>query len=90
MVYLKCADVVTKISDIIDGRAPLMTRLRFHSHMMMCRNCRRYFNQFKKVTELAGQVGQDDLLLDSDWPEDFDLLMSKIMAEIDREGKHDG
>lgn len=78
MVYLKCRDVADKISEIIDGQASMMTRMRFHSHLMMCDNCRRYFEQFKTVKELAGKVSSDDL------PADFDHVMDFVMKEIDK------
>ncbi len=77
MVYIKCRDVVAKISDIIDHEASLMTRMRFHSHLMMCKNCRRYFNQFKEVHALAGKVTADDL------PPDFEQVMGAVMDEIE-------
>ncbi|PCI46281.1 MAG: hypothetical protein COB49_08700 [Alphaproteobacteria bacterium] len=77
MVYLKCSNVVSKISEIIDGQASLMTRMRFHGHLMMCNNCRRYFEQYKIVKELAGKVTADDL------PEDFDHVMEFVMNKIE-------
>lgn len=78
MTYLKCMDVVDKISDIIDGEANVITRVRFHSHLMMCDNCRRYYDQFKNVKELAGKVTSDDL------PKDFDQVMNFVMSEIEK------
>lgn len=81
MVYLKCSKVVSKISDIIDGEADLMTRMRFYGHIMMCKNCRRYLDQFRRVRDFAGKVTQDDL------PEDFDRVMNFVMEEV---GKEDG
>jgi len=81
MVYLKCSKVVSKVSDIIDGEAGLMTRMRFYGHIMMCKNCRRYFEQFRLVRDFAGKVAQDDL------PEDFDRVMNFVMEEV---GKEDG
>ena len=78
MVIFKCSEVVNKISDIIDQQVSFTTRLRFHSHLMMCANCRRYFEQYKTVKELAGKVTSDDL------PEDFDHVMGFVMKEIDK------
>ncbi len=79
MTYLKCTDVVARISDIIDGEANVMTRIRFYSHLMMCGNCRRYFGQFKNVKELAGKVTSDDL------PKDFDQVMDFVMSKIEKQ-----
>ncbi len=78
MIFFKCSDVADKISDIIDERASVVARMRFHSHLMICANCRRYFEQFKRVKELAGKVSPDDL------PEDFDHVMGFVMNEIDK------
>ncbi len=77
MVYLKCSVVVGKISEVIDGQTSLMTRMRFHGHIMMCKNCRRYFEQFKRVKEFAGKVTSDDL------PPDFAHVMGFVMNEIE-------
>jgi len=78
MVYLRCTDVVAKVSDIIDGEAGLMTRMRFFGHIMMCKNCRRYLEQFRLVKELAGKVSSDNL------PEDFDRVMESVIREIEK------
>ena len=79
MIYLKCSKVVDRISDIIDGQARLFVRMRFYGHLMICQNCRRYFNQFKTVHELAGKVSSDDL------PPDFDHVMAFVMDEIEKQ-----
>lgn len=76
MVYIKCKDAAAKVSDIIDQEANLFTRMRFYGHLMMCKKCRRYFEQFKQVKEAAGVVPPEDL------PEDFDHVMKFVMREI--------
>lgn len=78
MIYLNCSHVASKISDIIDGQASLMTRVQFHGHLLICNNCRRYYKQFKTVKELSGRVTSADL------PEDFDHVMGFVMDEIDK------
>jgi len=78
MVYIKCTDVVAKVSDILDGEAGHLTRMRFYGHVMMCRNCRRYLAQFKRIKELAGKITPDDL------PPDFDQVMNFVIREIDK------
>jgi len=79
MVYLKCSKVVSKVSDIIDGEAGLMTRMRFYGHIMMCNNCRRYLAQFRLVRDYAGKVTQNNL------PDDFDRVMNFVMEEVGKE-----
>ncbi|MBL4767493.1 MAG: zf-HC2 domain-containing protein [Rhodobacteraceae bacterium] len=81
MVIMDCRSIVTEISDIIDRKASLITRMRFHTHLLMCRNCQRYFEQFKLVKDLTGRVEADDL------PQDFDQVMSFVMTEITQQEK---
>ena len=76
MVIMNCKRIVSDISDIIDRKASLITRMKFHAHLLMCKNCQRYFEQFKLVKDLTGRVGADDL------PHDFDQVMSFVMTEI--------
>lgn len=90
MVYIRCEDVVGKVSEIIDQEAGLIERMRFYGHLMMCANCRRYFEQFKTVREAAGKVACDKLPEDFDQGVDFDQVMDFVMKEIDQqEGKKD-
>ncbi len=79
MAHTNCSGVVDKISDVIDGQASLMSRILFYGHLMMCANCRRYFEQFKIVKEVAGKVGPKDL------PGDFDRVMDFVMDEIEKQ-----
>lgn len=77
-MYVKCNDVALKVSEIIDNEANLLTQIRFYSHLMMCSKCRRYYQQFKSVKEIAGAVNPDKL------PEDFDCVMEFVMDEIEK------
>lgn len=82
MVFIKCIDVVGKVSEVIDQEASLMTSVRFYGHLMMCSNCRRYFKQFKVVKEAAGTVIPGDL------PDDFDRVMDFVLKAVKkRDGK---
>ena len=84
MIFTKCEIIVDRVSDIIDKEASLMSRMGFYSHLMMCSNCRRYFDQFKKVKESLGRVTPDDL------PGDFDRVMNFVMGEIVKKNKPQG
>ena len=75
MPMSKCKDVIDRISAIIDGEADIGERMRFHMHLMMCRNCRTYYKQFKTVKVAAGQVSPEDLA------EDFDQIMDFVLRE---------
>ncbi len=82
MVYLKCSDVVERVSDIVDEEATLITRMCFYGHLMMCSNCRRYFRQFKAVKDAAGRIDPKEL------PDDFDQVMDFVIDKIEKEN-HD-
>ncbi len=71
--------VATKISDIIDHDASIMTRLRFYSHLMMCTKCRQYYQQFKTLKEVAGETDPEQL------PSDFEDVMNFVMNEIEND-----
>ncbi|MBL4801415.1 MAG: hypothetical protein JKY45_05925 [Emcibacter sp.] len=83
MMYLQCAKVVDKISDIMDGHASILVRMRFHGHLLLCKNCRRYYDQLRTVRTLSGQVKSVDLL--TELPDDFGQVMDFVMAEIEPE-----
>lgn len=83
MMFIKCIDVVGKISEVVDQQASLMTRVRFYGHVMMCSNCRRYFKQFKAVKEAAGMVTPDDL------PDDFDRVMDFVIKKVEKRDDKD-
>ncbi len=61
MPMSRCEDVIERISSIMDGDAGALARLRFHAHLAMCDDCRRY-RQMVTVREAAGQVRPADLV----------------------------
>jgi anti-sigma factor RsiW len=71
----RCRDILDGLSAIVDGQAGLLERLRFHAHVAMCENCRRYYRQFKAVQEAAGVVLPEDL------PGDFETVMDFVLGE---------
>jgi anti-sigma factor RsiW len=77
MPFSKCSDVIERISDILDGRASLVARARFYSHLAMCDQCTLYFEQFRAVKEAAAVVLPEDL------PSDFESVLDFVLAEID-------
>lgn len=52
---LNCRQMTALVTDYLEGRMPLMDRLRFQLHVGMCRHCRRYLRQMRlSVAALAG------------------------------------
>ncbi len=77
----RCKDVTAKVSDILDREASLSVRLGFYGHVMICAKCRRYFAQFKRVKEAAGEIAADDA------PVDFEPVMNTVMKEVEEQDK---
>ena len=51
---LNCRQMTALVTDYLEGRMPLMDRLRFQLHVGMCRHCRRYLRQMRlSVAALA-------------------------------------
>ncbi len=73
---MSCKEVLQQLSNIVDKEAPMMTRLSFYLHISMCRNCRKYFEQFKQVKETA------ELLEEEDFSEAFFDVMERALAQV--------
>ncbi len=82
MPFSKCRDVIERVSEIMDGEAGSIARMRFFGHLAMCEQCTRYYEQFKEVREAAATVGPEDL------PSDFGSVMDTVLSAIaaDAEG----
>lgn len=76
-MYRKCSVVAEKISNIIDGEAGIITRMRFHTHLFICPKCRDYFDQFKLLKQASNTPKPEEL------PDDFDQVLGFVMDEID-------
>ncbi|NOY28033.1 MAG: zf-HC2 domain-containing protein [Oligoflexia bacterium] len=77
MPMSRCEDVIARISSILDHEANTVARLRFHAHLAMCQDCRRYYQQMVTVREAAGQVQPEDV------PADFDHVMGFVLDQLD-------
>jgi predicted anti-sigma-YlaC factor YlaD len=56
---LTCQEVTELVTDYLEGRPPLVQRLRFQLHLGMCRHCRAYLRQMKvTVDALASLAGE--------------------------------
>ena len=58
---MTCEQLTRVVSDYIDGHMALMPRTHFKLHLLMCRNCRTYLNQFRKSTTEARTLPPDDM-----------------------------
>ena len=80
MPFSKCRDVAERASIILDGEAGVTQRMRFHAHLMMCGDCRRYFRQMRRVVQTASEMGLDG------HGEGFDTMLPKVLAATDERG----
>lgn len=53
---LVCRDVTELVTEYLEGRLSLWTRLRFQLHIGMCRHCRAYLRQMKTTIKMSDQV----------------------------------
>ncbi len=68
-----CKQVTEALDRIIDGDVTSWQRLLFALHLAVCRNCERYFRQYKAVRDAAGAT-------DAELPDDFNDVMGKVVA----------
>lgn len=48
-----CRDLTETLTEYLDGRLPLRTRLMLWLHLALCRDCRRYLHGFRETVRLA-------------------------------------
>lgn len=48
---LSCKDISQLASEHIDNEMPFFKRMQFRMHLMMCKNCRRFVEQFQLTIE---------------------------------------
>lgn len=53
---LTCRELTELITDYLEGRMPLMQRLRFQLHLGMCRHCRAYLRQMRATVRTLGMI----------------------------------
>lgn len=53
---LNCRQITELVTDYLEGKMPLGTRLRFHLHVGMCKHCRAYLRQMKMTIETVGHL----------------------------------
>lgn len=54
---LKCRDVPTEVSLVLDAELPWRRRLALRFHVLMCQHCRRYLRQAARLARAWRQRG---------------------------------
>ncbi|GIW42733.1 MAG: hypothetical protein KatS3mg077_0015 [Candidatus Binatia bacterium] len=53
---LTCRELTELVTDYLEGRMPLVQRLKFHMHLGMCRHCRAYLRQMRLTIRTLGAL----------------------------------
>lgn len=56
-----CRDLVTLLTDYLEGRLPLGTRLRLGLHLAICGHCRRYLRQTRLTIRATGSLPDEPI-----------------------------
>jgi hypothetical protein len=73
---LPCQELVELVTDYLENRLPVGTRMRFETHLSQCSGCRTYLEQMRQTIRALGQLSTEwiepearDRLLDifRDW-----------------------
>jgi anti-sigma factor RsiW len=58
---LTCKEITELVTAYAEGNLSFKDRLRFHLHLGMCRNCRRYVRQVKATAAALGKLPPPEL-----------------------------
>lgn len=76
-----CRDLVTLLTDYLEGRLPLGTRLRLDLHLLLCGHCRRYLRQTRLTIRATG------VLPDEPIPPEVSEALHKLFESTRRGGE---
>lgn len=62
---MSCRELVTLITDYLDGALPAHDRARFEAHLADCEGCQHYMQQFRVTLRLVGQLTEDNIAADA-------------------------
>lgn len=57
---MNCQELISFLTDYLDGQLPLSQRLAFELHLTLCRDCRSYLHNFKVTVEATKQACAND------------------------------
>jgi predicted anti-sigma-YlaC factor YlaD len=78
-----CREVTEFLADYLDGTLPLRQRLIFWTHLLLCRDCRRYLRSYAATLKLTRSLGEETHQQDSEIPRElFDAVMTTIRKSI--------
>lgn len=77
---LSCREVTELVSDYLEGDLPRRERLRVQVHILMCRYCRRYLSQMRKVVGILRGLPAEPAP-----PEVLDKLLPQFREKHDKQ-----
>ncbi len=65
---ISCKEMTATVTDYLEKRMPLIQRMSFRMHLMMCTRCRDYIAQMQTVVSELGHMPEepvpDDVMLE--------------------------
>jgi predicted anti-sigma-YlaC factor YlaD len=55
---LNCKEITELVSTHLDSQIPWYRKMELSAHLMLCRRCRRYFEQLKLLQKMFTQAGE--------------------------------
>jgi len=56
---ITCQEMTELITDYLEGRLPLLARIRFQLHLGTCRRCRAYLLQMRQTLAVVGRLADE-------------------------------
>ncbi len=75
-----CKDACDKATDYLEGSDTFGERLNMRLHLMICRECRRFYRQFQLTVGAAAKVQNIDAPTD----QEIDALVRKLSERASR------
>ena len=63
-LMLTCRELTPTITDYLEGRMPLMRRLKFQFHLGICVGCRAYLRQVRATVRVLGRLPDEPMPTD--------------------------
>ncbi len=71
-----CKELLESASTVLDKEAGWALKARFKAHLLVCKPCRRYFEQLQAICGAAGKVAEEEN------PGDFDKVKEHLLDKM--------
>ena len=58
---ISCQEFTEALTDYLEGKQSLMTKIRFQMHLGMVQGCRVYLKQMKQTTQTLGKLPKEPM-----------------------------